>query len=411
LIVRDLLLGARRFTDLARSLIDITPTRLTRRPRQLEAARIVVREPLAGREVHYRLPDAGRYLGPVIDALALWGIEHARQPPRRGEPVHPDPAMIGTKVWLNRFSAPPARPVAWVWRFPGDDPHTLSFDGARWTLARGDAAAAAVTVTATPDAWARFLTNPASLRRLPLDDVKLEGRRADMTSSRRPSPPARSPLTALHARAATAPSGDRAGISATATTAPASAESTSYRTIDPVAPSKRRLPVRLGVPDDAAPFAVRLAGQTAPESTTRRSTTAWRAGSVKAWSGSGSHDLVRNRRASIPVRCFAAMTHEIPTDHQPTRLTAAPRFWRNRLFARIRHDLTWLQRSSALITRMHAAAVRASGGRIRRSFLFTGGMPILVLTTVGRKSGQRRFDEYRNLTDRKLPIVLLEPID
>jgi hypothetical protein len=63
-----------------------------------------------------------------------------------------------------------------------------------------------------------------------------------------------------------------------------------------------------------------------------------RAGRVKALSRSASHDLVRNRRASIRARCLAAMTHEIPTDSQPTRLTAAQRFRRNRLFARIRHQ-------------------------------------------------------------------------
>jgi F420H(2)-dependent quinone reductase len=66
------------------------------------------------------------------------------------------------------------------------------------------------------------------------------------------------------------------------------------------------------------------------------------------------------------------------------------RFWRNRVFARVRHHLTGLGRSSPLATRAHAALIRLSGGRIRRSFLFTGGMPVLVLTTTGRKSGQRR---------------------
>src|SRR5262249_46786897 len=45
LIVRDLLLGPQRFTDLARSLQEITPTRLTNRLRQLEAAGVVTREP------------------------------------------------------------------------------------------------------------------------------------------------------------------------------------------------------------------------------------------------------------------------------------------------------------------------------------------------------------------------------
>jgi deazaflavin-dependent oxidoreductase (nitroreductase family) len=139
-----------------------------------------------------------------------------------------------------------------------------------------------------------------------------------------------------------------------------------------------------------------------------------------------------------------------------------------------------MRRFSVGMTRVHAAMVRLSGGRIRRSFLFTGGMPILVLTTVGRRSGRSRstpvgylehrtgfailasnagndrspawwlnlqadphgkilvnreqlavtarraeppeeealwgefarlnpgFDEYRNLTERKIPVVVLE---
>jgi F420H(2)-dependent quinone reductase len=75
------------------------------------------------------------------------------------------------------------------------------------------------------------------------------------------------------------------------------------------------------------------------------------------------------------------------SDHQ---LGPVERFWRNRLFARIRHRLTRIRRSSPAFTRAHAALIRLSGGRIRRSFLFTGGMPVLVLTTTGRKSGQRR---------------------
>jgi F420H(2)-dependent quinone reductase len=49
-----------------------------------------------------------------------------------------------------------------------------------------------------------------------------------------------------------------------------------------------------------------------------------------------------------------------------------------------------LRRTSPLVTRAHARLIRWSGGRIRRSFVFTGGMPVLVLTTTGRKSGKRR---------------------
>jgi hypothetical protein len=67
-----------------------------------------------------------------------------------------------------------------------------------------------------------------------------------------------------------------------------------------------------------------------------------------------------------------------PPANQPIHLQLGPldRFWRNRLFARVRHHLTWMRRSSPFLTRAHAAAIRLTGGRIRRSFVFTGGMPI-----------------------------------
>lgn len=182
LIVRDLLFGPRRFTDLTRSLSEITPARLTGRLRQLEAAGVVVREQSAvGREVWYRLTDAGFDLAPAVDALTLWGVLHARQQPRPGEPVNPVPVMLGTKVWLASQGVPPAHPVTWVWGFAGDDCYTLRFDGAVWTLARAAADNAAVTVAATPDAWARFLTTPRASRRLPGRGIKLNASRADAT--------------------------------------------------------------------------------------------------------------------------------------------------------------------------------------------------------------------------------------
>jgi hypothetical protein len=79
------------------------------------------------------------------------------------------------------------------------------------------------------------------------------------------------------------------------------------------------------------------------------------------------------------------------SDNGETRgLSPIERFWRNRLLARIRHRGSGLRRSSQRLTRAHAALVRPSGGRIRRSFLFTGEIPILVLTTVGLRPGKSR---------------------
>jgi DNA-binding HxlR family transcriptional regulator len=179
LIVRDLLLGPRRFTDLARGLDEITPSRLTGRLRRLEAAGVIARKaPQAGREVWYRLTEAGRDLGPVIDALTLWGIEHAREAPLAGEPVHPEPVMIGTKVWLNGYAPKAPDGLAWVWRFPGDDYYTLRFTAGAWDLARGRADPAAVTVVATREAWASFLTTPRGKRRLRTSEITLEGSQA-----------------------------------------------------------------------------------------------------------------------------------------------------------------------------------------------------------------------------------------
>lgn len=178
LVVRELLLGPRRFTDLVRSLPEITPTRLTRRLRELETAGVVTREPPSrGREVWYRLTEAGLELGPVVEALTLWGIEYAFDPPRPGEPSPATPVMIGTKVALNRDVVRFRRPLLWVWRFAADDAYTLRYEDGAWTLARGDIEGADLIIETTLDAWARFLCAPGT-RKLPRNDIRLHGKAA-----------------------------------------------------------------------------------------------------------------------------------------------------------------------------------------------------------------------------------------
>jgi DNA-binding HxlR family transcriptional regulator len=181
LIVRDLLLGERRFTHLQRSLHDITPTRLTGRLRQLESDGIVVRDDSRpGRDVWYRLTDAGRDLAAVVEDLIFWGMQHRLEGPVGGEPVHPEATIIGTKVWLNRWGPKLPDGLVWVWLFSDDGAYTLRRVAGIWEVAPGEESSATVTVTATLRAWASFLTTPRPKPRLPRKGIELQGRRAEL---------------------------------------------------------------------------------------------------------------------------------------------------------------------------------------------------------------------------------------
>src|SRR2546421_11762515 len=77
LIVRDLLAGPRRFSDLRRSLTAITPKWLSARLRTLEADGIVTRDVPGEREGRYRVTPKGEAPEPGFDALLVWGMAYA----------------------------------------------------------------------------------------------------------------------------------------------------------------------------------------------------------------------------------------------------------------------------------------------------------------------------------------------
>jgi DNA-binding HxlR family transcriptional regulator len=75
LVVRELLLGPKRFTDLRAGLPQVGPDMLAQRLRELEQAGVVQRAklpPPAGARI-YELTDRGRGLEPVVLALGRWG--------------------------------------------------------------------------------------------------------------------------------------------------------------------------------------------------------------------------------------------------------------------------------------------------------------------------------------------------
>jgi DNA-binding HxlR family transcriptional regulator len=101
LIVRELLCGSRRFSEIQRGVPMISPALLTKRLRQLEAAGVVERSQSA-QVSNYVLTDAGWELYPIIEAMGVWGQRWARSQYTAGEL---DPALL---MWDMRRMLQPA---------------------------------------------------------------------------------------------------------------------------------------------------------------------------------------------------------------------------------------------------------------------------------------------------------------
>ena len=82
LIVRNLMLGPRRYSDLMTELPGITTNLLAARLRAMEASGLVARQ--AGPPARYELTALGAALEPVVVELGRWGANFMDQP-RRGE--------------------------------------------------------------------------------------------------------------------------------------------------------------------------------------------------------------------------------------------------------------------------------------------------------------------------------------
>jgi DNA-binding HxlR family transcriptional regulator len=174
LIVRDLLPGRRRFSDLRRLLTNVTPKWLTIRLRQLEAEGLVTRNQEHGRrEVWYELTEKGRDLAPVLEALVAWGLKYERYPLEQDEAAHPEHLMSGLAVALNESAATPSRSRTWRFDFDDDGAFDIAFDGERWSL-DGAERTPDVVVRTTPRAWAEFVTR-STKRRLPTPEIRLSG--------------------------------------------------------------------------------------------------------------------------------------------------------------------------------------------------------------------------------------------
>ncbi|MTD16165.1 HxlR family transcriptional regulator [Nakamurella sp. YIM 132087] len=79
-LVRDLLLGPARFTELLAGFPGMPTNQLTSRLRELEDAGVVRRVIGGERGIRYELTEWGRELEPVITALGRWGATRMDEP-------------------------------------------------------------------------------------------------------------------------------------------------------------------------------------------------------------------------------------------------------------------------------------------------------------------------------------------
>jgi DNA-binding HxlR family transcriptional regulator len=99
LVIRELLPGPKRFTDLTNGLPRIPSNVLSGRLKELEEAGIVARRilPRPSNAVVYELTESGRDLDPIVLQLARWGTRWLGDP-RDGDSVSPASLMLGLRA-------------------------------------------------------------------------------------------------------------------------------------------------------------------------------------------------------------------------------------------------------------------------------------------------------------------------
>ncbi len=167
LVVRELLLGPRRFTDLRAGLPQASPNVLSQRLDELEAAGIVQRRtlPPPAASAVYELTPWGKELEPVILSLARWG---SRAPLPKGE-LSTNALMIALETTFDADAADAMR--ARLSLTMSNEPFCVEVARKKLAIERGPCANPDATIT----------TDVRSLRAVafgiePLRQVRRDGR-------------------------------------------------------------------------------------------------------------------------------------------------------------------------------------------------------------------------------------------
>jgi DNA-binding HxlR family transcriptional regulator/putative sterol carrier protein len=169
LVVRELLLGPKRYSDLRRGLPNASPNVLSERLRELEHNGVVRRRklpPPAGSRV-YELTDWGRELEDVVIALGHWGARSPTGP--SDDPVGVDSVVLALR---SRFDPGAARGLRAGYELRlGEDRFRVEVADGEIEVARGVADQADATIDTDSDTLAAVLWGD-----LPLADAERSGK-------------------------------------------------------------------------------------------------------------------------------------------------------------------------------------------------------------------------------------------
>ena len=135
LIIRDLLVGPRRYGELAEGLPRIPTNILAQRLKELQAAGLIRRAPRS-RVIVYELTPYGRELEPVVLALGAWGFKTMGDP-RDEQIITPDSLTMDLRTAFRPQVAATLPTTAYAARFGASD-LLIRVDGSALHVARGD---------------------------------------------------------------------------------------------------------------------------------------------------------------------------------------------------------------------------------------------------------------------------------
>lgn len=166
LIIRELLLGPKRFTDLSARLSGVSPTVLTARLNSLIENGLVRRASLAApfSAQAYELTQSGRDLQPALRELIRWGGRFLF-PMRADDAFEPDWVLLGLDAIARRTATAPRKIVLRV-RHKTKSANFLVQSGPRGTSVEKSEAPGGAAIEARFDTLLRIISTS-----LPLDQA------------------------------------------------------------------------------------------------------------------------------------------------------------------------------------------------------------------------------------------------